>query len=565
MVHTPPATKLQLLQQEILKEHADMNPEDHNRLVARELVSIAITSACRKLGLNGSTFLCATDQERHGSSPGRVRELGMGDRGGESLQPNSDTENTVSFTNYRDVKRDSTVSFMSVESESSRRESFMSQCSSIDRTELLVGLDSGIDIPRDGNIGGTSGDSQQVSTMEDNDIAVQTVAKKLVKKALHLACKRWEAMFRRCSIEYLVANTKRMRITDSPSPPPTLVEEDGLHAAKRTDRISKSTEPRLDDKSDESPTHSWGKRGTKRARSESHDIFMMKELERFRESQLVELDHRLGGNDSPSRRPLAKPKPRTVTGELKERSGRSTFLQPPPSVGVNTLISDIGRMSIAEGNSESDGERYESDQDEEYTILTAVTKRAPTPVSPCSVNKPGNGGTADHVKGGCDYSSDDMGKSFSRKPRSNMLSVPQPSVPVLTVNGRLIHDRTEEGKKIISNPEAKGNLPSQPGMHTEPEIEPATSNDLCQPLSDIDLFIIVHTHPVPGVCQKFLCNNTNEVNLMYHCWLFPEMPFDPSITVSETLEVGVFDPEGIQPVHLDLDDAGVAFHYLDRR
>ena len=34
-------------------------------------------------------------------------------------------------------------------------------------------------------------------------------------------------------------------------------------------------------------------------------------------------------------------------------------------------------------------------------------------------------------------------------------------------------------------------------------------------------------------------------------------------TRSDWLEMGVFQPLGVQPVHLDLQDAGVTFYFLD--
>jgi len=36
-------------------------------------------------------------------------------------------------------------------------------------------------------------------------------------------------------------------------------------------------------------------------------------------------------------------------------------------------------------------------------------------------------------------------------------------------------------------------------------------------------------------------------------------------TRSDWLEMGVFQPLGVQPVHLDLQDAGVTFYFLDPR
>lgn len=92
-----------------------------------------------------------------------------------------------------------------------------------------------------------------------------------------------------------------------------------------------------------------------------------------------------------------------------------------------------------------------------------------------------------------------------------------------------------------------------------------TGNKLT-PLPNLDYFITVHSHTPPGLCQKFLCSNTNEVNLVYHCWVYPNVPIDPSLSVVEQVEMGVFLPSaGVLPVHQDLQDAGIAFNHLEPR
>jgi len=47
--------------------------------------------------------------------------------------------------------------------------------------------------------------------------------------------------------------------------------------------------------------------------------------------------------------------------------------------------------------------------------------------------------------------------------------------------------------------------------------------------------------------------------------MFPDLPYDPQETRSDWLEMGVFQPLGVQPVYLDLQDAGVTFYFLDPR
>lgn len=559
VVHTPPASELQLLQQELREVIGECNLDKHNRLIARELVKHVLSSACNKVGLNGSFFLSNSAQGcRASASPEGKHELG----GVSERLLKSDTDRSTSFVNYRDEKRDSMVSFMSVESEGSRGESFMSQYSSVDRMAPHTGHDSGIDMPVSRYSRETTAfGSQQASTAESDNGIIQQVAKKLVKKALHLACKRCEAMFRRSSIDYLVASTKRMRITDSPSPPPpTLFEEDCLDTTQARDSGSDCTEVHVEDKREDSPTPNWRNRGTKRARSESHDVFMMKELQRFRETQLVEHDHTEEDTDSTTRRTLAVPRGRTSR----------RFLQPHSPGGMHSLVSGMSRISIAEGNSESDNDNCASDPDEEYTILNAVTKRVPTPVSPSSgdFGKSDNNSTIDDIKGGTDGSSLKFGEELSGTTISSESATQGPMKPELAVNGTMIQDQERYTPEVLLKTEQRPGLPSSSTpieIHMRPEEAQASPDSSLHFISNVDFFIVVHSHPVPGVCQKFLCNNTNEVNLMYHCWLFPEIPFDPTITVSEQLSLGIFVPEGVQPVHLDLDDAGSAFYFLDQR
>lgn len=75
----------------------------------------------------------------------------------------------------------------------------------------------------------------------------------------------------------------------------------------------------------------------------------------------------------------------------------------------------------------------------------------------------------------------------------------------------------------------------------------------------VDFYYIIHTQPIPAPCQKFLCDNTDEVNLVFHCWLFQEAPFDPDETFIDQLDMGIFEPRGVQPVHQNLLDSGIEF------
>ena len=75
----------------------------------------------------------------------------------------------------------------------------------------------------------------------------------------------------------------------------------------------------------------------------------------------------------------------------------------------------------------------------------------------------------------------------------------------------------------------------------------------------VDFYYIIHSQPVPGLCQKFLCDNMDEINLVFHCWLFQEAPFDPEETFVDQLDMGIFESQGVQPVHQDLLDSGIEF------
>ena len=76
---------------------------------------------------------------------------------------------------------------------------------------------------------------------------------------------------------------------------------------------------------------------------------------------------------------------------------------------------------------------------------------------------------------------------------------------------------------------------------------------------EVDFYFIVHTQPVPSLCQKFLCENMDEINMIFHCWLFQEASCDPEETFIDQLDMGIFEPQGVIPVHQDLLDSGVEF------
>lgn len=54
----------------------------------------------------------------------------------------------------------------------------------------------------------------------------------------------------------------------------------------------------------------------------------------------------------------------------------------------------------------------------------------------------------------------------------------------------------------------------------------------------VDFYFIIHTQPVPSVCQKFLCDNIDEINLIFYYWLFQEASCDPEETLIDQLDMG---------------------------
>ncbi len=286
---------------------------------------------------------------------------------------------------------------------------------------------------------------------------LRITSKKLVNKVLHFACKAVDSLYRRSSIEYLIASAKRMKISESPPPSP-------LALANQLDPL----QLKIFNQRSPSPEALVNKLGAKRQRSNSHDIAM---LSSQTENKKLILAHKaVVGSE---RRQI-----------LRVRQGASPVRQmTPPFVSAS-----LSHTSIAE-ESESESEHVESDpehlqlkqhlkseSDESFTVLEAVEK----PVD-----------------------------------------LMTPSI-------------------IVSQPPGDAVL-------------------------DMDMYVIVHSYPPPNECQKFFCSNTNEVNLVYHCWLYRDSPFSPAVTLSRKLEMGVFCPQGVEPVHLDLQDAGIPFHLLDER
>jgi hypothetical protein len=378
---------------------------------------------------------------------------------------------------------------------------------------------------------------------------LRIVAKKLVMKILHMACKEVESMNRRSSIEYLIASTKRMRIDErSPSPPPALFniaeEQDGVETNGRPNPFSEFR-PGPSERSP-TPEHLLRKRlGKKRGRSGSHEVSALKEfIETSRRSKvirkIINLKERIVGGRGAVQQ--LSPGRGTISVRSPTRSNEDSSSQSEDeATSYTSLVSNLSRMSIEphlyESDTESEPASYYSD--ESFTILNAVTVSEDPLVGLVHRHTPSH---HHHQK------SSHLGLTGGGGGGGALPSSP-------------LHVSSSAHNIIQCSPQiTRGSS----NVNT-PRYSRTCSNARDSVVSDMDLYVIVHSRPSPGKCQKFLCSNTNEVNLMYHCWMYPNVSFDPGMSVSEKLSIGVFEPSFVDPVHLDLQDAGVAFCFLDER
>ena len=402
---------------------------------------------------------------------------------------------------------------------------------------------------------------------------LRMVAKRLVKKVLHLVCKKWESMNRRSSIDYLIASTKRLKIA-SPSPPPTVLEE-GTEYEEGKGVLILQLPAEVVGRGGPSPVDDGGRR-KKRNRSQSHDIMMMKELERFRAAQLGL------GQQERTERQFAKPRwvtPWERDGISSHGRGGSPHLHPMEAVG--SLISDIRQLSIAEMQSESGAEDGCSSS-EEYTILSPITKP--------SASVSGSDSEPSHSPMPPPNSPTVLlpGKEVGWRPLSPLVrqTMASPVPPLLKgfdchLIPQPVTSRLEE-LTTCTSPEFQEHLTVPPNLLDQSEPSRSVKEDIVMlgshsspaglpsffpgpPTLKLDYYSIIHSCPPPGLCQKFLCGNTDEVNLIYHCWFYPDAPCDPNFSTTHMLSMGVFSPQGVAPVHQNLQDAGVAFHHLHPR
>ena len=345
----------------------------------------------------------------------------------------------------------------------------------------------------------------EIKNEDINDLSeeqvLRKIAQKLVRKVLHSACTILEPLNRAVSMEELLSNTKKLKVTVSPCSSPLLPMEECFSLPQSS--IKPLSGPKDHLNVDSSITHnllqvssfSIGSQATsqllplkslgkKRQRSASHEANMNRDLEKIRLGFQTKLQL---GNDS-------------LDKELKPDT--SATRHPAGHRSIVSMVSDLKKMSIMEIEEEKSD--HEEDE-EEYTILEAITKIEHFDSSSDIENSTRE--VCDGIK-----SSNDKSVSIS------LCDVPKP-------------------------------FPS----HILPNLE------------NLDYYIVIHSYPPPSECQKFLCSNTDEINLIFHCWLYKDMPYDPSIHVVENLEMGVFQPDGVSPVHLDLVDSGVPFFYLEPR
>ena len=333
---------------------------------------------------------------------------------------------------------------------------------------------------------------------------LRKVAQKLVRKIIHSACTRLEPLSRVDSIEELVTDTKRLRLTFSPSYTPPLQPEEIKESTGQpqlaVNRAGNVINNRL---SPNSGVFSIGSQAglqecknnrKKRQRSASHEANMEKDMEKIR----LKFQTNVQISDGQE------------SVKTSSAEATSTVLLTGQQRSVTNIVSDIRKMSIMEVE-EQENVTHNEEEDDDYTVLEAVTKPMISPLPDLKVT---------------DFSSNrlkDTKISLENLPTQNFPSLNYTSSPI-------------------------------------PHIYPQSST-----IDDLDYYIVIHSYPPSSQCQKFLCSNDDEVNVMFHCWLYKDIPYDPTISVTEQMNMGIFEPEGISPVHLDLVDSGISFFYMEPR
>jgi hypothetical protein len=84
----------------------------------------------------------------------------------------------------------------------------------------------------------------------------------------------------------------------------------------------------------------------------------------------------------------------------------------------------------------------------------------------------------------------------------------------------------------------------------------------------LECYIFIHSVPERRECQHFNCSHDNEINLMYHTWLYGAHTLDETLEVSGKIMMGVFEPNAVSPAHQEAEDIlsrGVAFNQMEER
>lgn len=173
--------------------------------------------------------------------------------------------------------------------------------------------------------------------------------------------------------------------------------------------------------------------------------------------------------------------------------------------------------------------------------------------------------------GGVIWKSFEMDRCMHRErdvpPSSPILQ--REAAPAVCASGRLEGEDYHQCEAVENSPVPPGKPDTEyPTLETakvqrQQELSDRTVSFQIE--SNMDFFIVFHPFPPPSPCQKFLCDNTDEINLVYHCWMYPDAPYSEDYTNTEQLPMGVFEAHGVKPVHQDLKDAGVAFGCLEER
>ncbi len=347
-----------------------------------------------------------------------------------------------------------------------------------------------------------------ISDYNNEDELFRKLAQKLVRKIIHAAYTRLDPLSREDSIDELVTNTKRLKITFSPSytPPlePVEIKEPSCQLELAVNKIA-NERGSISPNQLSAPNSGLFSIGTqegciedssnnrkKRQRSASHEANMEKDMDKIRYKFKSKLQISIDCEECDIQ---VKP---SIEEPLTTNQWRS----------VTDIITDIRKLSIMEvEEQDKDEEDKDEEDDSNYTILEAVTKPTITPF-------------------------------------------PDVQITMEDSNINCAQDTSSTEHFLSSFPVS----PTIPQVFTHSSV-----------VDDLDYYIVIHSFPPTSQCQKFLCNNENEVNLMFHCWLFKDMPYDPTISATEQMDMGVFEPEGVSPIHLDLVDSGVSFYYMEPR